>query len=432
MTMVAPQKYAVVTPMYRESPEVAIAMMQSVIAQTLPCWHVIVTDGQPRGFDPAVFELYEAKGHRLCLLQLPHGTANSGAAPRALGACWCFSHGIPWVSFLDSDNTLDPNHLSEIDNALRRQADAEAVVTKRRVFLKREGLRTPIEPSEQAGHHFDTNCLTLHTSLSRLLSLWLFWPREFGTGEDRIMSATLRSRRSRIVHLNLETVNYYSEWPIHYKLAGVEVPATAKVPARRAATHFHQESLERILGFKLLAPHQVPEGRLPISPPSRGFWVGSSRETNEAASGAYPMQVHFLGGADTKTKMNGPAKENPVFSAPSDTAPLFTLATCAVLGYHLSYSRVLYFLKGCPPATKTLADRLLKAGARWDGVGVAFALYNAAHGEVAIAFMASTRLAPLWSALAADSRHDISGSVIERLTVVCKQLNLHVTKIELP
>lgn len=416
--------------------------MQSVQAQTIPCHHLIVSDGVPRYFDAKIYESYAANGHCLTVIRLPFGLANSGAGPRALGAAVAFSMGAVRVSFLDADNAILPTHAQGVAEA--DDGRVSAITVQRRVFLKDTNEETPIEPVENSGQHVDTNCLTLTRNASQLLSLWLFWPTAFGTGEDRIFSAILNAEQHAIARSPNRTVLYWSEWPIHYQLAGKSVPKTAKRPVRRAATHFHADSFFKVVGDFAIADQWRQITTEPLPPLLGGPLVcqvlSMKQDNPNSRLGQPPLAFTdlFLALRDCRGDEQ-PALVNTnqrLYTLPSCCTLAHLFAHAMVFAYHRGHKTIIFTLESAIDRSYGADAILRKAALGMRGKGVAV-MYSSDIDRTPIGVIASPRLGRLVATLActelnSDTPPDTHSDTLEQRFVTalldtCRLLHIPTT-----
>jgi len=429
--------FAIVTPCFREDDETLTRMIQSVVAQATPCHHIVVSDGIERQFPSSCYAAYSQRGHTLTVLNLPLRMRNSGAGPRAIGALLAFAQGAELVSFLDADNALLPQHTTAVLKCLRPQS--LAVKTLRRVFLKDTGEETPTEAAENSGAHIDTNCLTLTRRSQRLLVVWLYWPVSFGTGEDRILSAILNATDGTIQTTGEPTVLYWSEWPIHYQLAGKAVPTTAKRPTRRARTHFHGPSFFAITGQLPIAEQWLRIPAEPIAAPQRDPLICqlllSEGRSNASAPPHNPPPLNYVELLITDNSVNAAPKSlnTPVLHLPAGTGCFLALALAGVTAYHENRRwLVAYMASGL--------DRLQSQDAavrqRVESATSAYVLLlmrRTAAGSQLLAIAAPSDRGDLWSLLAQRCTLNANAQdLVNALQDLCAQLTLPMRHWEVP
>ncbi|MBT6137958.1 MAG: hypothetical protein HOH65_10830, partial [Rhodospirillaceae bacterium] len=94
----------------------------SVLEQTVPVTHVLVSDG-PRRTD-----LTGVANSVSVHLELPTPASDSGATPRVIGGRWAVENGYDIVCYLDADDALDPLYSSRVAEAITH-ADAEVIAS---------------------------------------------------------------------------------------------------------------------------------------------------------------------------------------------------------------------------------------------------------------------------------------------------------------
>lgn len=225
-------KVAVVTPYYRSDVEKLMRCCDSVAAQTIPCEHILVADGEAQ----AVFSKYA-----ITHMVLPSNVGNSGATPRGFGGQYAFMQGYDLVAFLDADNWFEPEHLEKAIHALE-QEQADLVLAKRNIVFPDGEVLQHDDPQDAAGTHVDTNCYVFSKKCAYLMAVWTMWPKEFGVGEDRVMLKVIRSKKLKAAKISDKTVWYESNWAIHYALAH----KTPVVPLRKPSHSVHKDWDEKL------------------------------------------------------------------------------------------------------------------------------------------------------------------------------------------
>jgi len=423
-------KIAIVTPCFRESEQTLTRMISSVLAQKSPCLHVIVSDGVQKTFHPSLHRRYQESGHELATLSLPYRTNNSGAAPRAIGAAWAFANDCDLVSFLDADNAITPDHIELIIAAAH--PSAKAIVTERRVFLGDTGQETPRERAEHLGEHIDTNCLTLSSAAKDLLVAWAFWPSDFGTGEDRIFSALLNSYPGEIARTTKQTVLYTSEWPIHYQLAGLPVPVTARRPNRRAATHFHAPSFFSVIGQyemdkKWLAVPSQPLPSLDNDALLGGLVLAASFSSEISVD--YPFTEVFC--ARTRVNINQLRENARTLVLPPGGSLLFSLALFALMAFHQRRATFIVHLIDEVHCNQTVDAAIRKSVASSPPKGISIYSWTIA-GAQGFALAGSSSCGSLWTALL-NTRNapESETELLQYLADECKKQQVPVARFKI-
>lgn len=232
-------RVAVITPYWREAPDVLAKCMASVREQTHRVTHILVSDGVPA-------QLPERPD--LIHVQLPYNIGNSGGTPRGLGAQLAFNLGFDAVAFLDADNWYEPDHIERAVKALQ-QEDVDVVFARRRMVFPDGEVMTVADASDESGRHVDTNCYVMSKRAAFLLPVWLMWPQDFGIGEDRMMLVLINKMRLRTTRLSVPTVWYQTNWPLHYRLQGKTPVAPLRAPKRSVHTHFNEGIFHQMTGL---------------------------------------------------------------------------------------------------------------------------------------------------------------------------------------
>jgi glycosyltransferase involved in cell wall biosynthesis len=198
-------KIAIITPYYKESAEQLKRCHDSVLAQTLPCRHVLVSDGYPN----PVVDTFDA-AH----LKVPnHG--DYGDTPRLMGAAHAASAGYDAILLLDADNWFDPDHVEKLVT-FQKTVDAP-VITCGRTLIHCETLEPFGDCPESTGGDFvDTNCFMLMRPAFPYFAGWGFKPPSAGIIGDRIFWNTLKRAGLKTAHSPENGVNYVSTFAFHY------------------------------------------------------------------------------------------------------------------------------------------------------------------------------------------------------------------------
>jgi hypothetical protein len=216
-----PMKVAVVTPYFREPEAWVERCMASVRAQTHPCTHFMVSDGQPLD---AIDALDDA-GVRHVHLGRAHG--DYGNTPRAIGGQLAVAEGFDAVCFLDADNCYAPDHVAACV-ATAERSHADFVVAGRRL-VRDDGSVIPLHTRDDAdGSHVDTNCFFLLFGAFHTIARWAIAPRPMASLFDRFYLHSLRAEGLREAHTGVATVDYLCTWASIFRALGETPPAYAK------------------------------------------------------------------------------------------------------------------------------------------------------------------------------------------------------------
>ncbi len=213
-----PMKVAVVSPYYKEAPELLDRCNRSVQAQTHPCTHFMVADGHP----VSLFDGRERTEH----IVLPHPNGDYGNTPRAIVSLLAAAYGYDAVAFLDADNWFEPDHIEGLI-ACQQQTGAAAVTARRRFFGIYDEPLPITEAMEEENRHVDTSCWLVFRPAFSLFNAWLM-PKELASVGDRIFFQKALFDGVPIAFSGRRTVWYRSTYAFHYRWAGLPVPDTLK------------------------------------------------------------------------------------------------------------------------------------------------------------------------------------------------------------
>ena len=211
-------RVAVVTPYCDEPEETLRRCHESVLAQTHPCAHVLVADG-----DGAPF----VKGWRAQHIVLGQRHSDLGDTPRAAGSLSAIGQGFDAIAYLDADNWYEPDHVATMID-LHRTTGA-AVCVARRTLRRLDGslLSATGDPGE--GVDFvDTNCLFLMAEALRVAPMWALIPREAHAIGDRVVWGAILALKLRAARSDRPTVCYRTSFRAHYVERGEAPPPGAK------------------------------------------------------------------------------------------------------------------------------------------------------------------------------------------------------------
>lgn len=334
-------KIAVVTPYWQESPDVLDRCLMTVRQQTLPATHYLVADGNPRELPAGCTAVH---------LVLPENVGNYGATPRGLGTQLAFNDGHDVVACLDADNWLEPEHLERAASLLERES--LDVVFARRTIVFPDGERlTPPDPHEPS--HVDTNCYVISGRAAFLAAAWAMLPREFGSGEDRVILQVIRHLQLRTAWLDSRTVWYETNNQNHYTLAGKQPVQPVRQLARRVSSHFDPERYFHHTGIKL------PFARAPMAevvterPPNQWRvavitpYRGESREALLRCAASVAIQggevVHYVvSDAETPCPADIPKVRHFILPGARDDYGNTARGLGAILAFQLGFDAVAF------------------------------------------------------------------------------------------
>lgn len=209
-------KVAVVTPYFDETSAELLRCIASVQKQTVPCGHIMVSDGRPN-------DLVEASG--VTHIKLPNHN-DYGDTPRLIGSCHAFSAGYDAILYLDADNYFSSDHVEKM-LAVQARSGA-AVVTCGRTLRTIDDELIGQCPETDGSNFVDTNCLLLTRRAFPYTTAWGFKDTRLGIVGDRIFWNALRNSGLPITHVPENGVQYISTFGCHYVWFNRVPPLNAK------------------------------------------------------------------------------------------------------------------------------------------------------------------------------------------------------------
>ena len=208
-----PERFAIVTPYYKESRDVLERCIDSVKRQTVAADHFLISDGFPQDW-------VDGAGVRHIRLGRAHG--DCGNAARGIGAMLAVCEGYGGIGLLDADNWYNPDHVEQCRAAA--VAPADLVIAKRRILLP-DG--TPINLQEEPGH-VDTSCFWFLPGSYHLIHHWSGIPLQFAQLCDRVFYWMIQAHPLVVAHTRMVTVNYTANYPFAYRAIGIKPPPDIK------------------------------------------------------------------------------------------------------------------------------------------------------------------------------------------------------------
>lgn len=214
----AANRYAIVTPYFRETRDKLERCFGSVRRQTVAVDHIVVADG---------FAQQWIDGEPVRHLRLDISHDDFGGTPRGLGALLAASEGYRGIGFLDADNWIADDHVERcVEAASEVGPDCDYVIAKR--FLTRlDGTTIDVKnlhPSEDV----DTNCLFFLEGSYHSLHHWVTIPRQLSAINDRVVVSALKNYGLRPARVKNPTVFYECLWSAIYQSVGELPPPNAK------------------------------------------------------------------------------------------------------------------------------------------------------------------------------------------------------------
>lgn len=213
-------KIAVITPYFRENPEVLLKNIKSIQSQTVRCDHIMIAEGYAQSW------ISNEKNVRHIILDKPH--SDFGNTPRAIGGMLAISEGYDAIAMLDADNWYDTTHIETcIETAKSSNLgidNLDYVIGKRR-FVSPDGEDLSID---EEPNHIDTNCFFYLKGSFFLIPQWGLYPNKMSHMGDRLFYNVLKKHNLTYAVNDFITVNYTTIYKIHYQITNKPMPADAK------------------------------------------------------------------------------------------------------------------------------------------------------------------------------------------------------------
>ena len=206
-------RVAVVTPYFNEPLALLEHCHQSVKAQSEPCLHVLVADGQPR---PRI-NRWDAEHVRL-----PRSHGDIGSTPRLIGSYHAIGLGVEAVAFLDADNWYGPDHIATLLAAM--DAEQADFVSSSRTLCRLDGSVMGPCPLTDPERFIDTNAMLFGRGAFPVLHHWVLMPPYGHLIGDRVMLHQLKTSGVKHQHLDVESVFYRCGKEGLYRQMGEDIP----------------------------------------------------------------------------------------------------------------------------------------------------------------------------------------------------------------
>ena len=212
-----PLAVAVVTAYFREDLGLLRRCHDSVLAQSYPCRHIMVADGEPRD---------EIDDWDVEHLRLAGPSADCGDTPRAAGGGRACDLGLQAIAYLDADNSFRPHHVESL--VFHHVASGAAVVFSGRTWHFPDGrLLLAVDPADGRSH-IDTSCMFITGELRAMAHAWLDYPRPLSLVGDRIVFRIFLGRGLRFACTGALTLRYCAHFRWMYEALRLPVPADAR------------------------------------------------------------------------------------------------------------------------------------------------------------------------------------------------------------
>ncbi len=210
-------KVAVITPYFKTPLKWLTECHASVRAQTHPCTHIIVADGQPYN---------EVDSWVAQHIKFPVNAADYGDTPRGTGSVVAIGQGFDAIACLDADNWYDPEHISTLVNMHKKTR--AAVVTSARNLHRLDGTLLGKCYRVDGKSFVDTNCLLLTRAAFDIIKIWWRMDPRYHPIGDRVVWANIIRRNFSRSHSEKATVAYRTAFAFHYEHFGEKPPEGAK------------------------------------------------------------------------------------------------------------------------------------------------------------------------------------------------------------
>ena len=208
-----PLRVAVVTSYFSETIEVLRQAHDSVLAQTYPCRHILVADGQPK----REVEDWDAQH-----IVLSRNHADIGATPLFVGAADAAMRGFDLITALDSDNWYREDHVQILVDL--HQRTGAAFLSTGRMLCRLDGSVMAPCPLTDPERFLDTSCMAFARPGFPLLTYYMCMPDyAYGIGDRVFHHHVLQSGVQR-AHSPERTVFYRCGKAGAYEMLGEPIP----------------------------------------------------------------------------------------------------------------------------------------------------------------------------------------------------------------
>jgi glycosyltransferase involved in cell wall biosynthesis len=211
-------RIAVITPCHNAPQAWLDKCRESVLAQRVPCTHILVNDG---GETPRV----DMSGP-VQIIQLPRPHHDVGNAARAIGSVTAICQGFEALAYLDADNWYEPLHLESL--AALYRATGAAVCSSTRNLYEPDGTLLGRCPEVDGEQFVDTNCLFLTYAAFAAVAVWYLVQPGRVLVADRVVWQTIKDMHISRAHTALATVGYRTSYRYHFDHFGVVAPPGSK------------------------------------------------------------------------------------------------------------------------------------------------------------------------------------------------------------
>jgi len=210
-------RVAVITPYFRTPIDWLRQCHESVLAQTHPCTHIMVADGE---------SIDAVDGWKVQHMRCSHGHADYGDTPRAIGSMSAIGQGFDAITYLDADNWYSPEHI-EMLVALHKRTDAQVCFANRNLYRPDGSLLGPC-PETDGDYFADTSSMFLTRDAFRFAQFWALMDSKLHAIGDRVMMHRFRNSKLKRAFNEKPTVAYRTTFPADYERTGEVAPREVK------------------------------------------------------------------------------------------------------------------------------------------------------------------------------------------------------------
>jgi len=210
-------KVAVITPYYRADEDWLEKCHASVMAQTHPCTHILVADGEPQDIVSSFDTQHIVSGTN-------HG--DYGDTPRAMGSVSAAGQGFDAIAWLDADNWYEPSHIEALLE-IHRKHGAE-VCTSARMLYALDESPLGLCPDVDGKKFVDTNCFLLTRGAFHMISIWSRIEHPLHAIGDTVFWDAVQRSGLGHRHNSAATLAYRTSFRYHYRLFGKKAPRGAR------------------------------------------------------------------------------------------------------------------------------------------------------------------------------------------------------------
>lgn len=206
-------RVAVVTPYFAETPEMLRQAHESVLTQTHPCRHFLVSDGRPKT---------EVEGWDAEHVTLGRSHGDYGSTPTFVGAALAAMQGFDLIALLDSDNWYREDHVQTLVE-LHRRTGAAFLSTNRTLCRWDGSIMAPCLTTDPESF-IDTSCMAFSRAAVPLLTYCICIPDYAQNFNDRALLQHVNASGVPRAHSTERTVFYRCSKAGAYELFGEPVP----------------------------------------------------------------------------------------------------------------------------------------------------------------------------------------------------------------